>query len=123
MKGDRVISAQLSLHLVYFYFKASFTRIVNVPSFVGGTFDVFDRHFVTLTHRMGVQPILPLRPVYTYRLRVRRRLRKIYIESMVIVRMSSVPILPIKRIVTIGAMLYFDGDGDADGMCKQALSF
>ena len=30
----------------------------------------------------------------------------------------SVPILPIKRTVTIGTMLNFDGDGD--GTCKQA---
>ena len=38
-------------------------------------------------------------------------------------RMGSVPILPIKRTVTIGVMLYFDGDrdGDGDGTCKQTL--
>ena len=34
-------------------------------------------------------------------------------------RMGSVPILSIKRTITIGTMLYFDsdGDGDGDGMC------
>ena len=40
-------------------------------------------------------------------------------------RMGSVPILLVKRTVTIGVMLYFDGDGeghgDGDGTCKQAL--
>ena len=70
---------------------------------------------------MGVQPILPLRPVYTYRLRVRRRLRQIYIESMVIVRIGSVPILSIKWSVSIITMLNFDRSGDEDGTCKRAL--
>ena len=41
-------------------------------------------------------------------------------------RMGSVPFLPVKRTVTIGVMLYFDGDGDGhgdgNGTCKQALS-
>ena len=41
-------------------------------------------------------------------------------------RTGSVPILPVKQIVTIGTMLYFDGDGhahgDGDGTCKKALS-
>ena len=40
-------------------------------------------------------------------------------------RMGSVPILPVKWTITIGIMLYFDGDGDrhgdGDGTCKQAL--
>ena len=38
-------------------------------------------------------------------------------------RMGSVPILPVKRTVTMGTMLYFDddGDGDGDGTCKQAF--
>ena len=65
-----------------------------------------------------------------YRLRVRLRHRRIYIVCMVmvhlIVRMGSIPFLPVKRTVTIGVMLYFDGDGDGhgdgDGTCKQALS-
>ena len=30
-------------------------------------------------------------------------------------RMGSVPILPIKRTMTKGTMLNFDGDGDGDG--------
>ena len=34
-------------------------------------------------------------------------------------RMGSVPILPVKRTVTIGVMLYFDRDGD--GTCKQSF--
>ena len=68
---------------------------------------------------MGVQPILPLRPVYTYR--VRRRLRQIYIESMVIVRMGTELNLPVKRPVSIDTMLNFDRSGDEDGTCKQAL--
>ena len=40
------------------------------------------------------------------------------------VRMGTEPILPIKRSVSIGTMLNFDGDrhGDGDGTCKQALS-
>ena len=37
----------------------------------------------------------------------------------------SVPILPVKQTVTIGVMLYFDGDRDGhrdgDGTCKQAF--
>ena len=40
-------------------------------------------------------------------------------------RTGSVPILPVKQTVTIGIMLYFDGDGhrdgDGDGTYKQAL--
>ena len=40
-------------------------------------------------------------------------------------RMGSVPILPIKQTITIGIMLYFDGDRDGhrdgDGTCKQAF--
>ena len=66
-----------------------------------------------------------LRPVYTYRL----RLRQIYIVSMemdcLMGRMGSVHILSVKRSVAIGTMINFDGDGDGDGdgTCKQALSF
>ena len=41
-------------------------------------------------------------------------------------RMGSVPILPVKWTITIGIMLYFDGDGDrhgdGDGTCKQAFN-
>ena len=42
---------------------------------------------------------------------------------MVTVRMGSVPILPVKRTVTIGTILKFDSDGDGhgDGTCKQTL--
>ena len=40
-------------------------------------------------------------------------------------RMGSVPILPVKWTITIGIMLYFDGDGDrhgnVDDTCKQAF--
>ena len=40
--------------------------------------------------------------------------------------MGSVPILPVKRTITIGVMLYFDGDGqghgDGDGTGKRALT-
>ena len=40
-------------------------------------------------------------------------------------RIGSVPILPIKQTVTIGVMLYYDGDrdghGDRDGTYKQAF--
>ena len=38
--------------------------------------------------------------------------------------MGSVPILPVKRSVSIGTMLKFDGDGDGDedGTCKRTLS-
>ena len=40
-------------------------------------------------------------------------------------RMGSVPILSVKRTVSIGTMLYFDGDGDGhgdgDGTFKQAF--
>ena len=35
-------------------------------------------------------------------------------------RMGSVPILSVKRTVSIDTMFYFDGDGDGDGTCKQA---
>ena len=37
-------------------------------------------------------------------------------------RMGSVPILSVKRTVSIGTMLYFDGDRDGDGTCKQAFT-
>ena len=39
-------------------------------------------------------------------------------------RMGSVPNLPVKRSVSIGTMLNFDGDGHGhgDGTCKQALN-
>ena len=41
-------------------------------------------------------------------------------------RLGSEPILSIKWSVSIGTMLNFDGDcdgnGDSDGMCKQALT-
>ena len=33
--------------------------------------------------------------------------------------MGSVPILPVKRSVSIGTMLKFDGDGDGHGTCKR----
>ena len=33
-------------------------------------------------------------------------------------RMGSVPILRVKRTVTTGTMLYFEGDGDGDGTCR-----
>ena len=40
-------------------------------------------------------------------------------------RMGSVPNLPIKRSISIGRMVNFDGDGhgdgNGDGTCKQAL--
>ena len=38
-------------------------------------------------------------------------------------RMGSIPNLPIKRSISTGTMLNFDGDrhGDGDGTCKQAL--
>ena len=36
-------------------------------------------------------------------------------------RMDSVSILPIKRTVTIGTMLNFDGVRDGDGTCTQTL--
>ena len=36
-------------------------------------------------------------------------------------RMGSVPILPVKRTITIDTMLYFDGDGHGDSTCKQAF--
>ena len=38
-------------------------------------------------------------------------------------RLGSEPILSIKRTVSIGAILNFDGDfdGHSDGTCKQAL--
>ena len=42
------------------------------------------------------------------------------------VRIGSVPILSVKRSVSIDTMLNFDGDGDGhrdrDGTCKQALN-
>ena len=45
---------------------------------------------------------------------------------IVTVRMGSVPILPVKRTITIGTMLKFNGDGhghgDGDGMCKQTFT-
>ena len=41
-------------------------------------------------------------------------------------RMSSTPILPIRRSVTIGTIIKLEGsgvgDGDEVGMCKQALN-
>ena len=36
-------------------------------------------------------------------------------------RMGSVPILSIRRSVSINTMLNFDRSGDEDGTCKQAL--
>ena len=40
-------------------------------------------------------------------------------------RMGTEPILSIKRSISIGTMLNFDGDGDGDGegdgTCKQAI--
>ena len=42
--------------------------------------------------------------------------------------LGSVPILQVKRTVTLGTMINFDGDGDGhghgdgDGTCKQALN-
>ena len=36
-------------------------------------------------------------------------------------RMGSVPILSVKRSVSIGTMANFDGHGGGDGTCKQAL--
>ena len=67
-----------------------------------------------------------LRSVYTYCLCVRVRHCQIYIVCIVTVRMGSVPILPVKRTITIGTMLKFNGDGhghgDGDGMCKQTFT-
>ena len=36
--------------------------------------------------------------------------------------MGSVPILSVKRSVSIGTMINFDGHGGGDGTCKQALT-
>ena len=36
-------------------------------------------------------------------------------------RMGTEPILPIKRSISIDTMIYFDGDGDGSGTCKQAF--
>ena len=35
--------------------------------------------------------------------------------------MGSVPILSVKRSISIDTMINFDGDGDRDGTCKQAF--
>ena len=37
-------------------------------------------------------------------------------------RMGSVLILSVKRTISIGTMLYFDGDGDGEGTCKRAFN-
>ena len=37
-------------------------------------------------------------------------------------RMGTEPIPPIKRSVSIDTMINFDGEGDGDGTCKQALN-
>ena len=66
----------------------------------------------------------PQRPAYTYRLclrlRVRHGLHQIYIACMVMDRMGCEPNLTVKRSVSIGTMLNFDGDNG--GTCKQALT-
>ena len=79
---------------------------------------------------------LPLRPVYTYYYRLRRRHRarhshcQIYIVWIVtdclLDRLGSKSIMFIKWSISIGTMLNFDGDcdghSDGDGTCEQALS-
>ena len=44
---------------------------------------------------------------------------------MMMVRMGSEPILSVKRSISIDTMIKFDGDvdgqGEGDGICKQAL--
>ena len=67
-----------------------------------------------------------LRPVYTYRLRLCVRLRKIDIVSIEMDRLmggtGSVPIPSVKWSVSIGTLINFDRDGHGDDTCKQVLN-
>ena len=67
--------------------------------------------------------MVKIRACYTYRYHY--RVRQIYIVWMVMdcltKRIGSEPNLPIKRSISTGTMLNFDGDRHGDGTRKQAL--